>query len=285
MGGPEFEVHTAKKDASDQYVRPFTCAGEHAIPASRFDAGTGPWAGNALLLTEQELVQWDNNQAYGEIMVWEDDNGSCVIKTDVDWLEATYAAAGIYFGGRWAWLWLFAAAASTYALGFGLVLAASFWAVNAFSNDDFVGRVFPTAALGVSHPNASFAILGPSGQIAGYLQLEGNISAHWNPPPPPPPPPPSLSAYISGPEVIQQEDAYTWTAVASGGANYTYAWTIYYAATGQLIGGGTSQTEQLTVLTGTGTFEMRVTVTSGNASVMTSLTVANCIGMPGCLDQ
>lgn len=101
-----------------------------------------------------------------------------------------------------------------------------------------------------------------------------------------PPPPPLLSASISGPSAITAKGTYTWSANPSGGTGvYSYQWSVYFHSSGTTQQLGTAQSQQRFVQPGDGTFDMRVTVTSGSQSLPVSQTVVECIGQPGgCYD-
>lgn len=76
--------------------------------------------------------------------------------------------------------------------------------------------------------------------------------------------PATLTASISGPNSIPSEGSYTWIAdVAGGTGSYSYQWEISYDGGGAWwnVGSGASHNEPY--ISGTESFELRVTVTSG----------------------
>lgn len=80
--------------------------------------------------------------------------------------------------------------------------------------------------------------------------------------------PPALTASISGPTSIGEEGSYSWyTNVAGGTGSYAYNWEISYDGGGSWwsVGSGASHNEPY--ISGTDSFHLRVTVTSGTQAV------------------
>jgi hypothetical protein len=122
-----------------------------------------------------------------------------------------------------------------------------------------------------------------SGGLFTATCTDWGVRPSQNRPPPPPPPLPSRVASISGPTKITAKGMYTWEALPSGGSGgYTYAWSLYYPATGRLLTLGTGKTQTKTVFADDDLFELRVTVTSGSASTTATLSVSECIGSGSC---
>lgn len=143
-----------------------------------------------------------------------------------------------------------------------------------------------------TRPTPYYSILMQTFECYSYqLSLSGPnlfaaVCSDWGVRPsqnPPPPPAPSVAAYIAGPGTIKLKGTYTWEAMPSGGSGgYTYAWSLYYPATGALYTLGTTKTQTKTVFADDEEFEMRVTVTSGGASTTATLSVRECIGTTSC---
>lgn len=100
-GAPEIEVHIHGPNSGDAtYGADLACSGEKVTESYRyFNQDDKTWSGEVLLFTEKQIT--DYNAAYGDqgfnVMLWEDDDTECSIKTDKDMtevLKGIAAAAG-----------------------------------------------------------------------------------------------------------------------------------------------------------------------------------------------
>lgn len=141
-GAPEIEVHIHGPNSGDAtYGADLSCAGEKVTEAIRnFNQDSQTWSGEVLLFTQKQIE--DYNAAYGSqgfnVMMWEDDDTACTIKTNKDLTEVLKGIAGVV--GAAAVViekpnstssWVKAAG-----LFIGAVYASASWLL---SNDDFLG--------------------------------------------------------------------------------------------------------------------------------------------------
>ena len=181
MGDPEFEVHAlARKSATDTQLSDWQCAGEHAASAGSqpgvqsedyvYDQNGASWTGQVLLLGKDQVnaaQAFDSSVVY---TVWEDDNTPCrVVRagSDVDaqindasvaLTDAANAIAAYLADNRTAVL-----------VAWRLVRDVKDF-FGALQNDDFVGFIVDASKAGVSHTDATHAIVR---SVDGGLEVEG----------------------------------------------------------------------------------------------------------------
>lgn len=141
-GDPEIEVHIHGPNGGDKtYGADLACAGERQTDYRRyFNQNNNTWTGEVLLFDQAQLTDYYNkygNQGFN-IMVWEDDDTACVIKTDKNITQSLLLIAGAAGAaatvvapvvGLTGWL----KAAGSF---IGAVYASASWLK---SNDDFLG--------------------------------------------------------------------------------------------------------------------------------------------------
>lgn len=141
-GSAEIEVHIHGPNSGDAtYGADLSCAGEKVTESYRnFNQDSNTWSGEVLLFTQKQIE--DYNAAYGSqgfnVMMWEDDDTACTIKTDKDMTEvlkgiaaAVGAAAVLIEKPNSTSSWVKAAG-----LFIGAAYASASWLL---SNDDFLG--------------------------------------------------------------------------------------------------------------------------------------------------
>ena len=105
-GDPEFEVHLMAPRSDPNVTESIRCAGEHAPdPLSRFDLNGTVTRAVFLIADSLEMVRF--TQTYGtekgmQIVVWEDDDTSCVIKVEQDRFKKAVEAVAIAAPLAWA---------------------------------------------------------------------------------------------------------------------------------------------------------------------------------------
>jgi hypothetical protein len=164
-GNPEIEVHIHGPNSGGSTVgADLACAGGEVSESVRqFDQNGNTWSGEALLFSQDQIEAYDGTQGFN-VMVWEDDDTACLIKTDKDitgLLELTAGLAGtavsISTGN-----WLGAAAAFI-----GTVYQSASWLM---SNDEFLGDA------GLVQGSSNLNVLEPKLYIGhqqnGELRLE-----------------------------------------------------------------------------------------------------------------
>ena len=141
-GNPEIEVHIHGPNGGDKtYGADLACAGEKQTDYYRnFNQDSKTWSGEVLLFNQQQITDYVTK--YGDqgfnVMMWEDDDTACTIKTDKDMtsvlggIAAALGAAAVVIKKDPTWGdWVKAAG-----LFVGAVYASASWLK---SNDDFLG--------------------------------------------------------------------------------------------------------------------------------------------------
>ncbi|MBA4157842.1 MAG: hypothetical protein H0X65_10245 [Gemmatimonadetes bacterium] len=134
-GAPEIEVHVHGRYEGKTYGKDLSCAGDRVKDSHRyFNQDSKTWTGEVLLFTQAEIADYNSRYPEGfNIMMWEDDDTACTIKTDKDitgLLKLTSGVVGataVFVKGNW----LTAAG-----LFIGTLYESANWLL---SNDDFLG--------------------------------------------------------------------------------------------------------------------------------------------------
>lgn len=281
MGQPEFETHVFDRQTDSSIAHHFVCAGG-ASASHYYDQNNAYWTGSVELVSANEMEALRQQGSRLLVQVWEDDTDPCTIKKDAQWLAGAWATVRSLFGGFTTveiaihgWDDVCGITATDQQIcwvGLLQVLFAPFEVFSAFNADDYVGELVPTFMAGGCY-NGNHVIVGGNGAFMGCVFVNGIAMVA-----PPPPPDPPLSANISGPDYLTSKGTYTWTANRSGGSGgYTYEWQVTYLSTGTTYTLGTGQSQNMSVYSGDGQFEMSVRVTSNGSSVLSTLTVQECI--------
>jgi hypothetical protein len=173
-GDPEFEIHMLGQAGGSDSLTSYGCAGEHAGGYSAFDQNGLDWTGNVLLLSQTQINNYKSahpNQNM-RVFVVEDDDTSCLIKTDVGrfgaLVRAVEAAYPQLTGGRdstgtnlqrW---WRRANALQK-------IIKAAASLIQ--TNDELVGNAVETSVVGVSFPGANWVVKGENNTTTGWLNL------------------------------------------------------------------------------------------------------------------
>lgn len=140
-GAPEIEVHIHGPNSGDQTRgEDLACAGEKSTETFRtFNQDGNTWSGEVLLFTQAQIN--DYNSKYGggfNVMMWEDDDGACQIKTDKNITQLLQLIAGT--AGATAVIVEKPTATSSWIKAGGLFIAAVYSSASwLLSNDDFLG--------------------------------------------------------------------------------------------------------------------------------------------------
>jgi hypothetical protein len=159
-GDPEVEVHIQGPTdlGNPRYGADLSCSGEHAYrPEKVFDQNTGFWSGRVQLFSATEAINYASKFKDGfDIMFWEDDNGECTVKTDINQTKATVEATG-----RGA-----VALATQLLKGVSWYITAGIFAFSAIqssdwllTNDDFLGIAVWQGNLGYAYENTTHVIM------------------------------------------------------------------------------------------------------------------------------
>jgi hypothetical protein len=141
-GAPEIEVHIHGPNGGDKtYGADLACAGEHSTdPFRSFNQDSRTWSGEVLLFNQQQITEY--NTKYGSqgfnLMLWEDDDTSCTIKTDKNMTSVLAGIAGVV--GAAAVVIEKPGATSSWVKAAGLFVGALYASASwLLSNDDFLG--------------------------------------------------------------------------------------------------------------------------------------------------
>ncbi len=172
-GAPEFETHVLGQDGATT-LRSYQCAGEHAGGPYAYDQNSRSWQGNVLLFSQAQFDAY-RAQHPGQslrVLVLEDDDGPCLIKTKADALGAMFRALDAAYQ---AWT---AGTDSTHSIARFYTRAKAFQAVyNALAsifntNDDIVGTAIEDVVVGQTWPGANWIVKGEQNVTHGGIRLE-----------------------------------------------------------------------------------------------------------------
>jgi hypothetical protein len=173
-GSPEFEVHILGQDGGSASLKDYQCAGEHAGGPYAYDQNSTTWSGSVMLFSQSQLetYQADHPGQAVRILVIEDDDGACVIKTDKDQLSNLLklldAAYRLYTGGKASLTdisKLFKNATTFQQL---FTSAASLIK----TNDDIVGSAIEDVVVGQTWSGANWIVKGNNNVTNGGIRLE-----------------------------------------------------------------------------------------------------------------
>jgi len=172
-GSPEFEVHILGQKGTTDSLYDYQCAGEHAGGPYTFDQNDLDWDGNVLLFSKAQLNAYNaaHPQQNLRIVVVEDDDTACQIKTDVGRAERLFQVvdslynhltAGNDSSGTIVKAYKYASAAK------------SLWqAIASFfkTNDDVVGTAVEDDIVGITYPGYSWFVKGDNNVTNGWINL------------------------------------------------------------------------------------------------------------------
>jgi hypothetical protein len=155
-------------------MRSYQCAGEKAGGPYQFDQNDKTWSGNVLLFSGAQFAGYEAahpGQAV-RVLVLEDDDASCVIKTDSARVDRTFrqlvATYGILVGGKRDSLFsikTFKKAVSVWSL------IKSVWSLFT-TQDDVVGYAIEDSVAGEFFPPANWVVKGENTITNGAIRLE-----------------------------------------------------------------------------------------------------------------
>lgn len=173
-GDPEFEVHILGIDAGSNAMTTYQCAGEKAGVPYQFDQNDKTWSGTVLLFSDAQFAAYQTAHP-GEavrVLVLEDDDASCVIKTDSARVDRLFrqliATYGQLMGGKRDPIFsvkTFNKAVSVWNL------ARTFWSFIT-TQDDIVGYAIEDTVAGEFFPPANWVVKGENTITNGAIRLE-----------------------------------------------------------------------------------------------------------------
>ncbi|HXJ29584.1 MAG TPA: hypothetical protein VNG35_03035 [Gemmatimonadales bacterium] len=174
-GSPEYEVHILGQLGQSDSLKDYACAGEHQSGFRYYDENDADWNGDVLLYEQDEIDAY-KAQHPGQgvrVLVIEDDDTPCVIKTDNTSINRLFATADsvykLYTAGKdqqttigrvwWAAqivrkIWTYAA---------GLIK----------TNDDLVGNAIDAKVVGdLTHTGYNWILKADKNTTTGWIDLE-----------------------------------------------------------------------------------------------------------------
>lgn len=173
-GAPEFETHILGQDGGSNTMKSYQCAGESAGTPYRYNQDEKEWGGSVMLFSQAQLDAYQAahpGQAL-RILVIEDDDDRCVIKTDSTrvkkMLEALATAYGLYTGGKDTQIF----SVKTFKNAFTLFnIFKSVWSFFQ-TQDDVVGFAIEDVIAREYFPGANWIVKGENTATNGAIRLE-----------------------------------------------------------------------------------------------------------------
>ncbi len=172
-GSPEFEVHILGQKGTTDSLFDYQCAGEHAGGPYTFDQNDLDWSGNVLLFSKTQLDQYNAAHPHQNlrVLVVEDDDTACQIKTDVGRAELLFKVVDSLYHNLTAGNDSSTAAVKAYKYANA---AKSLWqAIASFfkTNDDVVGTAVEDDVVGSTYPGYNWFVKGDNNVTNGWINL------------------------------------------------------------------------------------------------------------------
>ena len=172
-GSPEFEVHMLGQRGTTDSLYDYQCAGEHAGGPYTFDQNDLDWSGNVLLFSKTQLDQY--NAAHPNqnlrVLVVEDDDTACQIKTDVGRAERVFKVVDSLYnnltGGN------DSSTVTVRAYKYAKAAKSLWQAIASFfkTNDDLVGTAVEDDIVGATYPGYNWFVKGDNNITNGWINL------------------------------------------------------------------------------------------------------------------
>lgn len=175
-GDPEFDIHILGRAPGKDSLTTISCSGRESPGAYNYTQRTLNWTGKSLLYTNAQLDAYKAaNPGQGlRIVVVEDDDGPCVLKTGQNNFAALLATIELQYPMLTGGLDKLLSGSllrkyEKYSALRKIVRAVA----NVFlTNDDLVGNAIDRSVTGESAPMGNWIVKGENGVTNGYLQLE-----------------------------------------------------------------------------------------------------------------
>src|SRR6266850_1660233 len=172
-GSPEFEVHMLGQKGTSDSLYDYQCAGEHAGGPYTFDQNDLDWSGNVLLFSKAQLNAYNaaHVQQNLRIVVVEDDDTACQIKTDVGRAERLFQVVDSLYNNFTGGNDSSTAVVKAYKYA---KAAKSLWqAIASFfkTNDDVVGTAVEDDIVGATYPGYNWFVKGDNNITNGWINL------------------------------------------------------------------------------------------------------------------
>lgn len=172
-GAPEIEVHVhgPQDPANPQYGADLACAGEHQIGDRYFDQESNDWSGSALIFSNAQNADYGSKFSSGyNVILWEDDDGPCIIRNDNVNLASSLRALGTVTTGVVAVVTGANPAAVAAALGtfVGNLYNSAAWLK---SNDDYLGTAVRREYAPNRNVPGNYVLYKDGNRYNGYITL------------------------------------------------------------------------------------------------------------------
>jgi len=172
-GSPEFEVHMLGQKGTTDSLYDYQCAGEHAGGPYTFDQNDLDWSGKVLLFSKAQLNAYNaaHPQQNLRIVVVEDDDTACQIKTDVGRTERLFKVVDSLYNNFTGGNDSSTAVVKAYKYA---KAAKSLWqAIASFfkTNDDVVGTAVEDDIVGATYPGYNWFVKGDNNITNGWINL------------------------------------------------------------------------------------------------------------------
>src|SRR5213592_227143 len=172
-GSREFELHILGQKGTTDSLYDYQCAGEHAGGPYTFDQNYLYWDGNVLLFSKTQLDQY--NAAHPNqnlrVLIVEDDDTACQIKTDVGRAERLFQVVDSLYNNFTGGNDSSTAVVKAYKYA---KAAKSLWeAIASFfkTNDDLVGTAVEDDIVGTTYPGYNWFVKGDNNITNGWINL------------------------------------------------------------------------------------------------------------------
>ena len=172
-GAPEFEVHVLGQAGTSDSLKDYQCAGEKQAAPYWFDQNSPTWSGNVLIMSQAQLDAY-RQQHPGQslrVVVVEDDDTACQIKTDVGRAERLFKVVDSVYHDLSAGNDSSSTLVRAYKYAKG---AKSLWqAITSFfkTNDDLVGTAVEDDIVGTTYPGYNWFVKGDNNVTNGWINL------------------------------------------------------------------------------------------------------------------
>ena len=172
-GNPEFEIHILGQDGTSDAMRSYQCAGESAGAPYEYNQDEEEWHGTVMLFSQAQLDAY-KAQHPGQavrILVLEDDDTRCVIKTDSARVAKLFSqivsSYGSLTGGKDTLISI-----KTFKKATTLIsILKAFWSAIQ-TKDDVVGTAIEDSVVREYYSGANWIIKGENTITQGALKLE-----------------------------------------------------------------------------------------------------------------
>jgi len=172
-GAPEFEVHILGQDGGSNTMKSYQCAGESAGIPYQYNQDHTEWRGNVMLFSQAQLDDY-KAQHPGQalrILVLEDDDTRCVIKTDSARVAKLFSLIATTYGTLTAGKDTLISV-KTFRKAQTLVnILKAFWSLLQ-SKDEIVGTAIEDSVAREYYSGANWIIKGENTVTRGALRLE-----------------------------------------------------------------------------------------------------------------